>query len=222
MAEFENEPLPPNPVHRYYNDILYAENQSINLSISFERLLDNSPIVTDLSAELLYDEKFMRHQLATEPRIAKERMALMPFLHIGPLLEASSMPTEELKQWYDDAITGMSWLTSEEHDNTCLEYAGATVEHAACEISTVCPQRFLKGYLSDDVRFPDFQSDKYKKQPERATIIASDKLEIGIKHKILSDDASGTAWQSYCTAYDNYICGMLGLSPLDTDKNAPQ
>jgi len=211
VTEFEGEPQSPSSISRYYADVLYAEGQSINLYLSLERLLNTLPFSTDLTAATLYDKKFMDHQLITEPRVAKERMAIMPFLHIGPLLEASDMPTADVKQWYDDAITGLSWLTSEEHDRVCLEYAGGTLQHLACVTSSICPQRFLERYLSDDVYLPNFQSDRYTHRPERAVAIASDKLEIGIKQKILQTDSSEAAWQAYCAAYDDTIYAMLDL-----------
>lgn len=222
MVEFEGEPQSISDISRYYSDILYAENQSINLFMSFEQLLNSLPFSTDLSATVLYDQKFMQHQLVAEPRAAKERMALMPFLHIGPLLEDSNVPTADVKQWYDDAVTGVSWLVNEEHDTVCLGYAGGTLEHLACATSRACPQRFLERYLSDGVNFPNFQDKMYKERPERAAAIASDKVEIGIKHKILPQDSSDTAWQAYCRAYDDYICEMLGLLPLNIDKNTSQ
>ena len=222
MTEFEGAPEPPNDVQRYYSDILYAENQSINLFLSLEQLLSSLPFSTDLSASVLYDQKFMQHQLVAEPRAAKERMALMPFFHIGTLLEKSNVPTADVGQWYDDAVTGVSWVTSEEHDRVCSESYGGTLQHRSCGASSVCPQRFLERYLSDDVYSPDFDSDMYKYQPERAAAIARDKLEIGMRHKILLTDASEAAWQTYCTVFDDYICEMLGLSLQDVDRDSTQ
>ncbi len=211
MTEFEGEPRSISDISRYYADVLYAENQSINLYLSFEHLLNTLPFSTDLTAAGLYDKESMDHQLTTDPRAAKEWMALMPFLHIGPLLEASDVPTADVKQWYNDAVTGVSWLASEEHDSVCLEYADGTLQYFACPRSAICPQRFLKRYLSDDVYLPNFQSDMYNYRPERATAIASDKLEIGIEQKILLPDSRETAWQAYCAAYDDTIYAMLDL-----------
>lgn len=221
MTEFESEPRSISDISRYYADVLYAEDQSINLYLSFEHLLNTLPFSTDLTATGLYDKEFMDHQLTTDPRAAKEWMALMPFLHIGRLLEVSDVPTADVKQWYNDAVTGVSWLTNEEHDSVCLEYAGGTLQHLACSTSTICPQRFLERYLSDDVYLPNFQSDMYANRPERAAAIASDKLEIGIEHKILLADSSEDAWQAYCASYDDTVYAMLGLSSQDTDKNTP-
>jgi hypothetical protein len=222
MTNFESEPRPISDISRYYADILYAENQSINIYQSLERLLDALPFSSDLMVDALYDEKLMKHQLDAEPRAAKERMALMPFLHISPLLEASDVPTADVKQWYDDAVTGVSWLTDEEHDNACSKNDSGTSQYPACAISAVCPQRFLQYHLSKDIYLPNFQSDMYANRPSRAIALASDKLEIGVKYKILPEDDSETAWKSYCADYDEYVYAMLSFPTQDIDKNTPQ
>jgi hypothetical protein len=222
VTGFESEPQRISEVSRYYNDVLYAENQSINLYLTLERLLNVLPFTADLSAANLYDNEFMEHQLSTEPRIAKERMALLPFFHIGPLLEASNVPVDSVKQWYDDAVTGVSWLIDEEHDVDCLEYADGTLQHVACSTSAICPKRFLERYLSDGVYLPDFQSDMYADRAERAITIARDKLDIGIKHDVLQSDSSERAWANYCIDYDNHIYAMLSFPSHGIDKNRPQ
>ncbi|HET8884405.1 MAG TPA: hypothetical protein VFM68_02960 [Candidatus Saccharimonadales bacterium] len=191
---------PISAVTRYYADINYADGSYATIVMAVDSLLESLPFKSDLRVDSLGSEFLpLEWKVELEPRIATERLSLLPLAHIGPQLDKSDCPTAEIKKWYDHALTGVRRRTGDNHDNSCLESGNA--QHLMCKSSTICPQRFMERYVSDDLMHPDFSDDRYQTDPSRMYTITSDKLELAIKHGIILKEFGETLKKSYANEW---------------------
>lgn len=197
----EHEPELMSAVKRYYTDVYYAENDYATIVMALHSLLENLPFTTDMQINTFANSEYMttEHELENDPRIATEKLALLPLFYFGPQLEQSSCTTDEIKDWYNDAVNGVRLLTQDDHDTICLENRSTT--HHMCAKSTVCPQRFMEAFLSIDLMEPDFDWYMYDIDPERTYTIAANKLQVGVKQGILLPTEADAIEAKYVMQY---------------------
>lgn len=205
MTEFdpgiERERPRMSAISRYYTDMRDVNNSYATILVSLDTMLQSLPFKTRVNLESLQTSVFLPQewQVENEPRIANEKLALLPLAHLGPQLDTSDCSTDEMRDWYDDAIKGVRALTRDDHDTSCLE--SGNLMHMMCQKSTVCPERFMERYFSDEVMNPDFDSPIYESNPRRGYAIAYGKCNLAAKYNVVTKEHVAGAMGSYTRKY---------------------
>jgi hypothetical protein len=214
----EQFPESPRAAYVYYKDLYYSSGESGAIVIALQKLFDQLPAAIDLTIDAVYDTAFMEYELAVEPRIAGEMLAMLPFSRIGPKLEGSDCPPEALQQWYADATRGMLQLTKDTHSEICYESGKGTVRHMACEHSSICPRLFLERFLTDDAFIANFDDDRYVRNAPRTMQLARYKLQVAKDNRVSLPSFCDTTLQKYEEGCEQYIAYLMSLMSDDIDN----
>jgi hypothetical protein len=214
----EQFPESPRAAYVYYKDLYYSSGESGAIVIALQKLFDQLPAAIDLTIDAVYDTAFMEYELAVEPRIAGEMLAMLPFARIGPKLEDSDCSPEVLKQWYADATRGMLQLTKDTHSEACYEIGRGTVQHMACEHSSICPRLFLERFLTDDAFIANFDDDRYARNAARTMQLARYKLQVAKDNRVSLPSFCDTTLQKYEEGCEQYIAYLMSLMSDDIDN----
>lgn len=213
----EQERPPMSPTRRYYNDLYYCENNLSTITMAAHELFEGLPFESDLKFDKVFDADFIEYELESEPRIAMELLAMMPFMYIGPRLEKSNSSTPYIKDWYMDATKGLIMLTKQDHDVACLESDGGTVNHIECEKSAHCPHRFLERYLTDDVWYADFDDKRYENDAMQTMAMAAVKMQVAIECQVVLAAYGETALATYNDKCQEYFDRMIYRREISVD-----
>lgn len=213
----EQERPPISAIRRYYSDLYYAENNLSTIAMATHELFDGLPFQSSLQFDKIFDVDFIEHELESEPRIARELLAMMPFMYIGPELEKSNCSTQYVKDWYIDATKGLIMLTKEDHDVACLESDGGTLNHMQCDKSTHCPHRFLERYLTDDICLVDFEDRRYEKDAMQTMAMAMVKMQVAKECQVVLAVYGETALRAYSDKCQEYFDQMINQREISVD-----
>lgn len=206
----EREYQPPviSPIRRYYFDVDRTVDDVQKTVMAMSRLIDSLP--SEIDANL---DDIMRNNRVPldweydyDPRIAKEKLAIVPLLVVGPQLDNSSIPVDELRQWYDDLLRGMQALTKDAHDERCLKFESGW--HFLCDSSTECPIRIAKQYLIHDTVMPNFTNKMYQDDHKRAFQVATTKLSVCTQQGLLQPETRVSILEEYKKKYIRYSVPM--------------
>lgn len=213
----EQERPPMSAVWRYYNDLRYSENNLSTITMAVHELFEGLPFRSDLKFDSVFDTEFIEHELDSEPRIAMEMLAMMPFMYIGPRLEKSNSSPQYVKEWYTDATKGLIMLTKEDHDVACLESDEGSLRHIKCDSSAHCPHRFLERYLTDDVWLADFTDKRYLKDPLQTMSVAMIKMQVAKECQVVLSAYGETALRIYSDQCQAYFDQMINQREISVD-----
>lgn len=209
-GEYESKPM--SAVKRYYNDVTHTVRNSVSGLMALDRLVESLPPTVGVTFESLISEsEFMPSEdnYDLDLRDAKEGLLLLPIESIGPKLEESDMPVNEVREWYEDAFKGIKSATRVEHGIDCSTiYRGQP--HLMCEDSIVCPQRYLEYYIKNNTRLPMFKSKMYQERPRRTHAITIDKIKLGVEYGILTDESAKTLIEHYELLYQEWSRSRAG------------
>lgn len=202
--EREHNPSLISPIRRYYFDVERTVDDKTNAIMAMLRLTDSLPPEIDLNIESIISSEGMPFEWEYDHdlRIAKEKLAILPLIVIGPQLDSSYCSPNKIRNWYGDAIRGMKMLTKDYHDNSCLE---SEVDwHRMCASSTDCPILILKRYLIQDTIAPDFTMKMYEDDHKRGFQVATTKLITGFEQGLLGEDTRDNLLEEYKKQYIRY------------------
>ena len=186
-GEYESKPM--SAIKRYYNDVERHVDDDRDVVMAVSRLLDELPFNSKLTLDAIAQGDNLQlpfnDEYSIEPRIAKEKMLLIPLEYIGKEVEESALSTDDVYDWYDETIKEVVRITSELHGRECINKYQYT-KHQMCDHSTICPRRYLEEYLKSDTEMPDFSKRLYQEDPERMRTITISKLKLGVEHDILT------------------------------------
>ena len=208
----EYEPKPMSAVKRYYNDVTHTVRNNVAGLMAVSRLVESLPPVMGITVEsLIRESEFMPSEdnYELDLRDAKEGLLLLPIESIGPKLEESDMPVNEVREWYEDAIKGIKGAIRVEHGMDCSTiYRGQP--HLMCEDSIVCPQRYLEYYIKNNTRLPMFNSKLYQERPRRTHAITIDKIQLGAQYGILTNESAKTLTDHYELLFQEWSRSRTG------------
>jgi hypothetical protein len=215
MNSKDNESVPMSAVRRYYNDIVYGATFK-NAVLSLDTLMQQLPYQTEYRLEDIVAGTYMpfEYEFDYDSQIAKEKLALLPLQIFSEELEESNCPTEAVRDWYDDVVGHVLMIAQDSHGDACCEYDGGSTAHQMCTTSTVCPKRYLEQCLSGAATSHIFTSELHRTRPSRAFRIATQKLEVGAKRGIFTQDYARRAAREYRRAFQKY---HFGAGPSLTD-----
>jgi hypothetical protein len=150
-----------------------------------------------------FDEEFDEN-----PRIAKEKMVLLPFDYLGKALEDSDRSADYVKSWYTDAVVGALAIISKDHSMVCTRNR-ANHNYLMCDQSAVCPQRYLEQYLVGDSLLPIFNRQMYSNHPWRARQITIDKLHLGVNNEVLLPIDADTLETRYELQFNGWLSSHM-------------
>lgn len=184
-AYHEHEHQERNALERYYHSVYDPNLSEGSLVIALDCLIESLPYDSALSLAsfrdgILYPTDY---DLEVEPRIAKEKLAILPLAYIGPELERRGASPEVIRQWHMDAVKGVRLVSRDEHTDEC--HRDSCQEHMMCQKSAICPRRFLERYLTDAVVLADFASLEYMEDRERMYKVAIAKLNVAVEQEII-------------------------------------
>jgi hypothetical protein len=205
-------------VTEYYKDLQYSRGDSKAIVIALQKLFDQLPAEIDLTIDDVFDAAFMDYELAIEPRIAGEMLAILPLAQLGPQLEVSDCPPEKLQQWYAEATLGALVLTGQTHSEACYERGKGTMRQMACEHSAVCPRIFLERFLTDDAFIPDFEEERYLHSPVRTMQLAFGKLQVAKETKVSLPWFCEITAKKYEEQCEPYIAPIIAQVHDDVDN----
>lgn len=217
-SNYEPSLQPRSAATEYYKDLYYSRGESNAIVIALTKLLDKLPAPLNLKIEDVYDVAFTEYELSVEPRIAGEKLALLPFTHIGPLLDESDCPLEVVKQWYADATQGTLQLTNQTHSEICFESGRDTMKHMACEHSSICPRIFLERFLTDDAFFPDFDDERYQRNLARTMQLVRCKTEVAKDCRVALPLFCDAKLKAYDEHYNEYVAELMRQIGSDVDN----
>jgi hypothetical protein len=202
--EREYNPSMISPIRRYYFDVQHTVDTKTDAIMAMSRLTDSLPAEADISVDAIIGQQGMPFdwEYDHDLRIAKEKLAVLPLLVVGPKMDESYISPSEVKDWYYDAIRGVKSLVKDEHTANCLEHEMDW--HFMCESSTDCPIIIAKRYLLKDTEMPDFSSKMYERNFSRGFEIATAKLAIGVEYGLLDGDAKTNLLEAYKKMYIRY------------------
>jgi hypothetical protein len=223
QGEYESKGI--EAVRHYYADIDRRVDDASKAMMAFSGLMDNMPFdlpgtiddiwrVPAFKIDKNVDESATKlwrpfnEEFDLSPRIAKEKLALLPLDYFGKSLEESDCPAEYVKDWYTEAVKGILTITGSDHNMTCTRNK-AKHDYLVCDRSAVCPQRYLEQYLIGDSMLPDFKRPIYPRHPWRARQITVDKLRIGTDHEILLPLDASTLESRYDLQFNGWLRSHL-------------
>jgi hypothetical protein len=215
MNSNDNESVPMSAVRRYYYDIIYGASFK-DAVLSLDTLIQQLPYQTEYRLEDIVAGTYMpfEYEFDYDSQIAKEKLALLPLQIFSEELEESNCPTEHVRDWYDDVVGHVLMIAKDSHTDACYEYDGGSTAHQMCTKSTVCPKRYLEQHLSGAVTSHVFTSELHRTRPTRAFRIATQKLEVGAKRGIFTQDYARRAAGAYEHAFRKYHFD-IGFSSSD-------
>jgi hypothetical protein len=189
------------PIRKYYFDVERTVDCKTDAVMAMSRLIDSLPSELDITIDSITSHEGMPFdwEYDHDLRIAKEKLAILPLLVVGPQLDESSISSSDLKEWYDDAIRGIKFSVKEDHTTKCLEHEADW--NCMCESSTYCPVITAKKYLLQDAEMPDFSSKMYENNLSRGFEIATAKLAIGVEYELLEGEARINLLEEYKKMY---------------------
>jgi hypothetical protein len=184
-GEYEELPY-DSAIGHYYFDVNKGIYSDGHARLVVGEMLRDLPFVSELTISMLTNSEYMPFDLQyeIEPRIAKEKLLLMPLAMAGPRIDESYCSTNEVKDWYTDVVAGIIQGTQGDHGDKCFKGKDNTIG-VLCDSSTMCPRRYLDLYLRSNTLLPDFSSFNFMNNPNRARTIALDKLGVGVRYGIL-------------------------------------
>lgn len=204
-SEYEHEPM--SAVTRYYNDLYYLHGRYTNATQAIDNLVENSPIPLNTSVDKLIGNEYknLEWQLDVEPRIAREKLILLPIVVIADKIDASDLETTQAQQWYRQAFTGITINIRDDHPDTCLDAEDFGHHHKMCTTSTDCPRIFIKQYLVSELNNPEFSDDIYKMNPRKMYEIMRVKVQSGIKNGFIEEEYAKLMFSNYSDRYNVYV-----------------
>ncbi|MDB5186534.1 MAG: hypothetical protein JWM07_6 [Candidatus Saccharibacteria bacterium] len=204
-SKHEYEPM--STVTRYYNDLYYLNGRYANAVQAIDNLIDNSPVPLNTSVDKLIGNEYqnLEWQLDVEPRIARERLTLLPIVIIADKIDASDLEVTQAQQWYRQLFTGITMNISDDHPDKCLDAEVLGHHHKMCATSTDCPRIFIKQYLVSELNNPEFSDDIYKMNPRRMYEIMRVKVQAGIKNEFIEEEYAKLMFSNYSDRYNVYV-----------------
>jgi hypothetical protein len=219
----ERDEQPPviSPIRRYYFDLDRTVDDVTKTVDAMSRLVDSLPMDIDTNIDdIMRDHRVpFDWEYDYDLRIAKEKLAYLPLIVIGPQLDNSNYPVVELGKWYSDALRGINDLTKETHDDRCLE--SESQWHFLCEHSTDCPLLIAKGYLLHDTVMPNFANKMYQDDHRRAFQVATTKLGVCTQQGLIEPEERGVILEEYKKKYIGYSVPMQLNSFEQTKGRSP-
>jgi hypothetical protein len=202
--EYDFQPM--SAISRYYNDIYNLADSYWYATNSLENLIEDMPVDVDslMATMLRSDYMATDWEIEHDPRIAKEKLSMLPIRTLGAELEGSNCDVDMLTRWYDDALAGLRMVTEGDHlVSDCLKHSASW--NTMCAHSTICPQRFMERFLTQDLLLPDFNKTMYQYEPDRGYRITSSKLSLGVSHGVVPPVYSDHLLNIYQLQYEEYI-----------------
>lgn len=110
-------------------------------------------------------------ELDHDPRIAREKLALLPLACLGEYIDSSAMDIDDAKRWYGEAM-GVYMLMNVDDNGEKIHSANCSVDQSShttmCDKSTQCPHRYIERLVARSAREPDFTQSVYQENPKRA------------------------------------------------------
>lgn len=220
-------------ISKYYLDIQTVKDGT-QAMMTFNRLLESIPFQFDytiqdfwqadeapLRVENSIDDSITRiyapfkEEFEDNPRIAKEKLALLPFEYIGYSLEQSAATPQRIRDWYGEALRGAMGIVRIAHDGS-REHKRTNAQYFVCDKSAICPHRYLEAYFGGHAILPDFSSREYQEDPYRIHDITVDKLEAAIDHDVFMTIEGETLKSQYEDKFKMWIRNQSGR-PLSAD-----
>jgi hypothetical protein len=128
---------------------------------------------------------------------ARERVALLPLVHLGAYIEARSQTFDEMSDslqshdvgrlvgardvelWYETAVRGIRRVTRYEHGKVCL-HTSYRESALKCTHSDVCPLRVVRTQLLPMQEKVEFTDPEYIIQPHQRMDIVLGKLGVAL------------------------------------------
>lgn len=198
----EDEPKRISPIIEYYMKAYYNSQSYSDIVMSVSSLLDetpgeNRPAIEEIAANGYFPFDW---EVDNDPRIAKEKLAILPFACLSECIDNSSMDVDDVKRWYAEAYWGYQLLNTgidgqSEHSASCSN--GQSSSTAMCEKSARCPHRFMEQYVRKCSMSPDFSQAMYVDNPKRAYDITEAKLHASGLVGILEENYMKSLWSEY-------------------------
>ncbi|MET0980369.1 MAG: hypothetical protein ABWX90_03875 [Candidatus Saccharimonadales bacterium] len=208
----EHEPSQMSPVRKYYFDVEQTVDGETDAVMAMARLIDSLPLEIDITVDSIASHPGMPSdwEYDHDLRIAKEKLAILPLLVIGPQLDESSVSPSDIKGWYDDVIGGIEYVAKDDHSLKCL--ACETDWGGMCDSSAECPVIITKKYLLQGAEMPDFFSKMYGANPSRGFEITIAKIAISVEYGLLKATSSIDLLEEYREKYERHA------APMQTDN----
>jgi hypothetical protein len=203
-AEYEYKEM--SGIIKYYHDINTTVRSEDDAFMAIVRLIDGLPVAATPDPQLLIHSEYMPSDwcIENEPRIAKEMLAVLPFCHLGQLVEMSELTAGKVVAWYDDALRGARMIISKDHSIECLRSENG-VHYDNCAKSFMCPHRIIETQLTEGMMLPDFNHEMYSDNPNRAYAINTNKLTIGVERGILLPRNAESLKKRYELQYEQWM-----------------
>lgn len=200
--ESENEPKKISPIIEYYMKAYYSSPSYSDIVMSVSTLLDkiptdNRPTIEEIAANGYFPFDW---EVDNDPRIAKEKLAILPFACLSDCIDNSNMDVDDVKRWYAEAYWGYQLLNTgadgeAEHSSVCAN--GQSANTTLCTQSARCPHRFMEQYVKQCSMNPDFSQAMYTNDPKRAYDIIEAKLHASGLVGILEENYMKSLWKEY-------------------------
>ncbi len=206
----ENEPRKITPVIDYFIKVYHNRQSFSDVVMATSALLDKTEVDDKPTIEEVAASGFMpfEWEVDNDPRIAKEKLALLPVACLSGYIDNSTMKIDEVKQWYSEAFGGVMLLNSDadgnkEHSNACLSVQNSN--HKMCDKSTICPYRYLEGFVDKSLSSPDFSQPMYSDDPKIGYETTVAKLHAGVTIGIIGENQKTMLSGVYMRKYLAYM-----------------
>lgn len=196
-------------VRRYYSDVLYTHTRK-DILLSLQNLYESLPCIPTLPFEAIAENVLVPSDAEFDTRpshLVKEQLALLPLIAFADDIDRSEGLEDEVLEWYDDAVGHVLMVAGDAHGVDCLMGDVGVEDHERCDVSDVCPWRFLERHLGDPLRQEDFGDTFYNERPSWARTLVLAKLDIGKRYGILMPTYVEQAANSYDQAWLRFMFG---------------
>ncbi|MDB5186532.1 MAG: hypothetical protein JWM07_4 [Candidatus Saccharibacteria bacterium] len=193
------------PITRYYSDVANLINSESYVTMSLHSLLESFPVDREKVLDEMRSSLFMPFdwEIAHDPVIAKEKLAMLPLSVIQSELEKANCDVDEIKSWYDNAVGGIRAVTLEVHSNHCLDRKAPN--HLMCDFSTDCPLLFTERFLLREAEDPDFSKPMYRTAPDRQFTLTKNNIGIAIKQQFISSEIGDSILELYAFKFNQFM-----------------